>query len=77
MARVSVEGIVKRYGAVAALDEVSLDFEDHPFEVNTFTEPCALCGATGVYLDEIVTDNAGGRMYCCSDTDYCAGRRNP
>ena len=28
MARVSVEGIVKRYGAVAALDEVSLDFED-------------------------------------------------
>ncbi|WP_422026357.1 ABC transporter ATP-binding protein [Roseovarius sp.] len=28
MARVSVEGIVKRYGTVAALDEVSLDFED-------------------------------------------------
>ena len=56
---------------------VSLDFEDYPFEVNRFTEPCALCGATGVYLDEIVTDNAGGRMYCCSDTDYCANHRNP
>ena len=56
---------------------VSLDFEDYPFEVNKFTEPCALCGATGVYLDEIVTDNAGGRMYCCSDTDYCTSRRHP
>ena len=54
---------------------VSLDFEDHPFEVQRFTEPCALCGATGVYLDEIVTDDAGGRMYACSDTDFCESRR--
>ena len=26
-------------------DVVSLDFEDHPFEVNRFDKPCALCGA--------------------------------
>ena len=54
---------------------ISLDFEDHPFEVQAFTDPCALCGATGVYLDEIVTDDRGGRMYACSDTDWCESRR--
>jgi alpha-D-ribose 1-methylphosphonate 5-phosphate C-P lyase len=54
---------------------ISLDFEDHPFEVQTFDRPCALCGARGVYLDEIVTDDRGGRMYACSDTDWCEGRR--
>ena len=54
---------------------VSLDFEDHPFERTRFDKPCALCGATGVYLDEIVTDDAGGRMFVCSDTDFCEGKR--
>ena len=56
-------------------DVVSLDFEDHPFEPNTFTEPCAICGATGVYLDEVLTNDKGGRMYVCSDTDHCQGRK--
>jgi alpha-D-ribose 1-methylphosphonate 5-phosphate C-P lyase len=54
---------------------VSLDFEDHPFERTRFDEPCALCGASGVYLDEVVTDDAGGRMFVCSDTDHCEQRR--
>ncbi len=54
---------------------VSLDFEDHPFEVNRFDRPCALCGAENVYLDEVVTDDAGGRMFVCSDTDNCESRR--
>ncbi|MEM9797344.1 MAG: alpha-D-ribose 1-methylphosphonate 5-phosphate C-P-lyase PhnJ [Pseudomonadota bacterium] len=54
---------------------VSLDFEDHPFDPSHAPHPCALCGAEGVYLDEIVTDDAGGRMFVCSDTDHCAGRR--
>ncbi|NDW04806.1 alpha-D-ribose 1-methylphosphonate 5-phosphate C-P-lyase PhnJ [Jiella pacifica] len=53
----------------------SLDFEDHPFSVQTFSQPCGLCGATDVYLDEIVTDDRGGRLYACSDTDYCEERR--
>ena len=39
-----------------------------------FTEPCALCGARGHYLDEVVIDDAGGRMYVCSDTDICETR---
>ena len=54
---------------------VPLDFEDHPFEVQRFAEPCALCGAKGVYLDEVILDDAGGRMFVCSDTDHCATRQ--
>jgi len=54
---------------------VSLDFEDHPFEATKFDHPCALCGATMSYLDEVVTDDKGGRMFVCSDTDYCETRR--
>jgi len=54
---------------------VSLDFEDHPFEVNRFEKPCALCGAEGSYLDEVVLDDKGGRMFVCSDTDFCETRR--
>jgi alpha-D-ribose 1-methylphosphonate 5-phosphate C-P lyase len=53
----------------------SLDFEDHPFQVQRFASPCALCGATGVYLDEVILDDAGKRMFVCSDTDHCATRR--
>lgn len=54
---------------------VSLDFEDHPFQVQSFERPCALCGAEGVYLDEVVMDDKGGRMFVCSDTDHCETRR--
>lgn len=53
---------------------VSLDFEDHPFEASKPDHPCALCGATDSYLDEVIVDDAGGRMFVCSDTDYCATR---
>jgi alpha-D-ribose 1-methylphosphonate 5-phosphate C-P lyase len=55
---------------------VSLDFDDHPFEVNRFDKPCALCAATGIYLDEVILDDAGRRMFVCSDTDFCAQRRD-
>jgi alpha-D-ribose 1-methylphosphonate 5-phosphate C-P lyase len=54
---------------------VSLDFEDHPFERYRFDGTCKLCGASDSYLDEIITDDRGGRMYVCSDTDYCETRR--
>ncbi len=54
---------------------VSLDFEDHPFTRYRFDAPCALCGAGDSYLDEIVTDDKGGRMFVCSDTDYCEARQ--
>ncbi|QTN35152.1 alpha-D-ribose 1-methylphosphonate 5-phosphate C-P-lyase PhnJ [Cognatishimia activa] len=54
---------------------VSLDFEDHPFEASKADHVCDLCGATHSYLDEVITDDEGGRMFVCSDTDYCESRR--
>ena len=54
---------------------VPLDFEDHPFAIQRFDHPCGLCGATGAYLDEIVIDDEGGRLFVCSDTDFCEERR--
>ena len=69
-------GREKRIYALPPYTKVeSLDFEDHPFTIQAFEEPCALCGATGVYLDEIVTDDRGGRMFVCSDSDWCEERR--
>ena len=53
---------------------VSLDFEDHPFTASKADHACAICGAEGSYLDEVITDDAGGRLFVCSDTDYCAQR---
>ncbi|MCT8160202.1 alpha-D-ribose 1-methylphosphonate 5-phosphate C-P-lyase PhnJ [Pseudoruegeria sp. SHC-113] len=54
---------------------VSLDFEDHPFEPSKADHPCALCGSETSYLDEVIVDDAGGRMFVCSDTDYCEARQ--
>ncbi|MDP3524362.1 MAG: alpha-D-ribose 1-methylphosphonate 5-phosphate C-P-lyase PhnJ [Hoeflea sp.] len=69
-------GREKRIYAIPPHTEVvSLDFEDHPFEIQHFTEPCALCGAEQVYLDEVVLDDRGGRMFVCSDTHHCESRR--
>src|SRR3546814_20049794 len=70
-------GREKRIYAIPPHTEVvSLDFEDHPFEIQHFEKPCGLCGAEGVYLDEVVLDDRGGRMFVCSDTDHCADRRD-
>jgi len=54
----------------------SLDFEDHPFEASKADHDCDLCGAGESYLDEVITDDRGGRMFVCSDTDFCATRRS-
>jgi alpha-D-ribose 1-methylphosphonate 5-phosphate C-P lyase len=53
----------------------SLDFEDHPFRPVRAPHACALCGSAESYLDEVVTDDRGGRMFVCSDTDYCNRRQ--
>ena len=63
------------YAVPPHTDVVSLDFEDHPFAVQSWDQTCALCGAKSSFLDEIVTDDDGGRMFACSDTDYCASQR--
>ncbi len=54
---------------------VSLDFEDHPFVASKAAHDCDLCGASGSYLDEVITDDQGARMFVCSDTDFCRVRR--
>ena len=69
-------GREKRIYALPPFTRVeSLDFDDHPFERTKFEAPCALCGATDSYLDEVVIDDKGGRMFVCSDTDHCETRR--
>ncbi|QYM96470.1 carbon-phosphorus lyase complex subunit PhnJ [Dickeya ananatis] len=53
----------------------SLDFDDHPFSVQRWDQPCALCGSHDSYLDEVVMDDQGTRLFVCSDTDYCRERQ--
>jgi alpha-D-ribose 1-methylphosphonate 5-phosphate C-P lyase len=53
----------------------SLDFADHPFAPSRAEHPCGLCGSVTSYLDEVILDDAGRRMFVCSDTDYCRSRR--
>jgi len=69
-------GREKRIYAIPPYTKVkSLDFDDHPFEIQKWDDCCALCGAKDSYLDEVVMDDEGGRMFVCSDTDYCEDRR--
>ena len=53
---------------------VSLDFDDYPFRASKADHACDLCGAADSYLDELIVDDEGGRMFMCSDTDYCLTR---
>jgi alpha-D-ribose 1-methylphosphonate 5-phosphate C-P lyase len=69
-------GREKRIYAVPPYTSVKpLDFVDHPFTVERWDRPCALCGSQESFLDEIVIDDAGARAFVCSDTDYCGERR--
>ena len=69
-------GREKRIYAVPPYTAVrSLDFEDHPFEVQRWDACCTLCGSRDSFLDEVITDDRGGRMFTCSDSDYCRTRR--
>ena len=70
-------GREKRIYAVPPYTSVeSLAFEDHPFEIQKWDHACAQCDATDSFLDEVITDDAGTRMYVCSDSDYCQTRRD-
>lgn len=69
-------GREKRIYAIPPYTDVkSLDFDDYPFEVQKFDKPCGLCGAENVYLDEVILDDRGGRMFVCSDSNFCEERR--
>ena len=69
-------GREKRVYAIPPYTPVrSLDFEDHPFEVQRWSHACALCAATESFLDEMIVDDAGRRLFVCSDSDYCNSRQ--
>ena len=69
-------GREKRLYAIPPYTEVtSLDFEDHPFTVQRWGESCGLCGAGDSFLDEVILDDQGERLFVCSDSDHCRKRR--
>ncbi|MCX7655600.1 MAG: alpha-D-ribose 1-methylphosphonate 5-phosphate C-P-lyase PhnJ [Treponemataceae bacterium] len=70
-------GREKRMYAVPPYTSVrSLDFEDYPFErEDQQGRVCWLCGATNVFMDEIIMPEGKGRRYQCNDSGYCQARR--
>jgi alpha-D-ribose 1-methylphosphonate 5-phosphate C-P lyase len=69
-------GREKRLYAIPPYTRVeSLAFDDHPFEIQRWDHQCAICGSNESYLDEVVVDDLGSRMFVCSDTDYCSQRQ--
>ncbi len=69
-------GREKRIYAIPPYTSVqSLDFEDYPFEIERWNRACDLCGSKESYLDEVIIDDQGGRIFVCSDTDYCQRHR--
>lgn len=69
-------GREKRIYAIPPYTTVeSLDFDDYPFDVQTFDAPCSLCGSNDSYLDEVILDDKGASMFVCSDSDYCAEQK--
>jgi alpha-D-ribose 1-methylphosphonate 5-phosphate C-P lyase len=66
-------GREKRIYAVPPYTEVtSLEFEDVKFRVESFAgQQCRNCGSTHSFLDELIDDHSGRRIYQCSDTAYC------
>jgi len=49
-----------------------LDFEDYGFEIEAVEgRECRICGASGVYFDEILDTVSGERYFQCSDSGFC------
>jgi alpha-D-ribose 1-methylphosphonate 5-phosphate C-P lyase len=69
-------GREKRIHAVPPYTSVvSFDFIDFPFKAGAPDHSCAICGAKNVYLDEVVMDDKGTRIFVCSDSDHCREMR--
>ncbi len=69
-------GARSAYNALPPYTRVeSLDFDDHPFERTSIHGAVRTLRSKDVYLDEVVTDDKGGRMFVCSDTDHCESQR--
>ena len=69
-------GREKRIYAVPPYTTVeSLGFDDHPFEIQRWESACELCGSKESFLDEVLMDDQGKKMFVCSDSDYCSKRQ--
>ncbi|MBO0453498.1 MULTISPECIES: alpha-D-ribose 1-methylphosphonate 5-phosphate C-P-lyase PhnJ [Enterococcus] len=70
-------GREKKIFAVPPYTKVkSIDFEDRPFAIEDFSEvSCHLCGAKGVFMDELFDENHQV-VHQCNDTSLCTERRN-
>ncbi|WP_404451256.1 alpha-D-ribose 1-methylphosphonate 5-phosphate C-P-lyase PhnJ [Virgibacillus necropolis] len=67
----------KIYAVPPYTDVESLAFEDYPFTIESFEgQHCHLCGATDVFMDELVDPDSGEAIYQCNDTSYCTERLN-
>jgi alpha-D-ribose 1-methylphosphonate 5-phosphate C-P lyase len=54
---------------------VSIEFEDYGFRVEDFgSAACSRCGSTETFLNEIIDDESGKRIFMCSDTAFCSKR---
>ncbi|UOQ94693.1 alpha-D-ribose 1-methylphosphonate 5-phosphate C-P-lyase PhnJ [Halobacillus shinanisalinarum] len=67
----------KIYAVPPYTDVESLAFEDYPFTVESFDgQYCHLCGATDVFMDELIDPVTGEATYQCNDTSFCVERLN-
>lgn len=67
----------KIYAVPPYTDVTSLAFDDYAFQKEDFSgESCHLCGATDVFLDELVDEATGTTIYQCNDTSFCVDRLN-
>ncbi|RDW15760.1 carbon-phosphorus lyase complex subunit PhnJ [Oceanobacillus arenosus] len=67
----------KIYAVPPYTDVASLAFDDYPFAVESFEgKHCHLCGATNVFMDELIDHSTGETIYQCNDTSYCMERLN-
>lgn len=66
-------GREKRIYAIPPYTKVEpLEFKDFEFRIEDFKgESCMRCGNRDTFLDEIIDDDTGRRMYFCSDTGCC------
>ncbi len=71
-------GREKKIYAVPPYTKVaSLAFDDYPFQrEKSIGQTCRLCGASGVFMDELTDDETGSTSYQCNDTSYCLERMN-
>lgn len=61
----------KIYAVPPYTDVVSIDFEDYPFETESFSgAACRMTGLTDVFLDELQDEKTGESYYLTNDQSY-------